>query len=392
MKRTKDHASIEVEKRLGYSDSKAKTLRIPKNSQIHAIKKEMHIMNTQNKTPSYFSGECDYTFDTFIVGDSNRFAHAISLAVAENRAHPQYNPLLIYGENGMGKTHLLQAIGHLASETFPDYNIVYVKCDDFTNELIEAIRQGKNSEFRKKYRGVDLLLMDDIQSIAGRRATQDEILKTFDTLYSLGKQIALTSDRAPSEMETLCDSLRSRFKSGVLADIQPPDVDLRKAIITSKATQLDIALPEEVKDYIAKNITLDIRQIEGAVKIINAYHEILDEVITVETASRYLKSLINGAKEHAIPPMVIIEETAKHFQLTPDDLTGDNRSQSIVSARQVAIYLVRKLTNLTLRNVGEVFGRDFSSVLSSIRRTENRLKESTDFAKEIKDIVSNINQ
>jgi len=350
-------------------------------------------MNSQNQPPRKFYGVSSFTFDTFLVGDSNRFAHSVSLAVAENQVHIKYNPLLIYGESGVGKTHLLHAIGHLASKTFPDYNIVYVTCACLIAEIAETFRGGKSSEMRNKYKSADVLIMDDIQYIAGRIVMQDEVLEIFDTLYSLGKQIVLASNRPPHEMVGLSARLRSRFESGILVDIKMPDVDLCKAIITSKASQLGIVLPYEVKEYIAKNANSNICQIEGVVNTIAAFHEILNEEITVEAVARHLKLLFDGAKEQAIPSsLFIIKETAKYFQLTPDDLTSNRRSQNIMAARQVAMYLVRKLTNLSLKDIGKMFGgREHSTVLESVRRTEQRLKESPDFAKEIKDVVSFIN-
>jgi len=214
----------------------------------------MHIMNTQNQTTGNFSGVSDYTFDTFLVGDSNRFAHAVSLAVAEDSTHTQYNPLLIYGESGVGKTHLLHAIGQLSSKMFPHYNIVYLKCDNFINEFIEAVRQGKCIEFRENYKNADLLLMDDIQFIAGKIETQNEMLNTFSTLYDYGKQIVLASDRPPYKISTLEGGLRARFESGLMADIMPPDNDLRRAIIKSKATRLGIDLPDEVVYAIVRGV------------------------------------------------------------------------------------------------------------------------------------------
>jgi len=246
-------------------------------------------MNTQSQTLRDCLGVLNpsYTFDTFLVGNSNLFAHVAALAVADNQPRP-FNPLLIYGASGTGKTHLLHAIGHQALTRVPHCNIVYLKCDDFTYELIQAIRQDKNAEFREKYRYADLLLMDDIQYVAGKRATQKEIFNILSTLYDLGKKIVLASDRPPRETFIIAEMVNWSFESGLVADIQPPDDDLRRAIIRSKAKQLGITLPDEVIEYIAAKFTSDIFQLEGAVKTIIASRDILDVDITVRSASRRL--------------------------------------------------------------------------------------------------------
>jgi len=333
-----------------------------------------------------------YTFENFVVGNSNKFAHAAALAVAEGRQKQNYNPLFIYGESGLGKTHLLYAIRHTIEKKFPRYNIVYVKGDEFLNELIIAIQQGKNVEFREKYRGADLFLMDDIQFIAGKIGTQDEFFHTFNTLYELGKQIVFTSDRPPNEIHRLEDRLRSRFESGLLADIQPPDDALRVAIIRNKSQQLGVILPEDVIDYIAENLNSNVRQLEGAVKMIIAYRDIMNDDITVPNVTKHLKDMFKGTRE-LIPTIdTIIEETAKYYMLTPEDLKGQSRMRNTALARQISMFLIRKLTNFSLKDIGAVFeGRDHTTVMSSIRRIEEKIDESQDFSRIIKDITSNIN-
>ena len=351
-------------------------------------------LRTMTEDASYPGYLCvdEYTFENFVVGNSNKFAHAAALAVGEGQQKQNYNPLFIYGESGLGKTHLLHAIRHSIEDKFPHYDIVYVKGDEFLNELIIAIRQGKNVEFREKYRGADLFLMDDIQFIAGKIETQNEFFHTFNTLYELGKQIVFTSDRPPSEIHRLEDRLRTRFESGLLADIQPPDDALRVAIIENKAQQLGVVLPDDVTDYIADNLNSNVRQLEGAVKMIIAYRDIMDDVITVESVKKRLKDMFKGPKEFIPTIDTIIEETAKYYTLTPEDLKGQSRTRDTALARQIAMFLIRKLTNFSLKDIGSIFeGRDHSTVISSINRIEKKLEESQDFSRVIRDITSNIN-
>jgi len=334
----------------------------------------------------------EYTFENFVVGNSNKFAHAAALAVGEGRQKQSFNPLFIYGDSGLGKTHLLHAIRHSIAKKFPHYDIVYVKGDDFTNDFIAAIRQGKNVEFREKYRGADLFLMDDIQFIAGKIETQNEFFNTFNTLFELGKQIVFTSDRPPSEIHRLEDRLRTRFESGLLVDIQPPDDALRVAIIRNKAEQLGVILPEDVTYYIAENLVSNVRQLEGAVKMIVAYRDIMDDEITVVSVTQRLKDMFKGTRDLIPTTDTIIEETAKYYMLSAEDLKGQSRVRDTALARQVAMFLIRKLTNLSLKEIGGEFdGRDHSTVLSSIRRIETTIEESPDFSSILRDITSNIN-
>jgi len=331
----------------------------------------------------------EYTFEHFVVGNSNKFAHAAALAVADGKR--DYNPLFIHGESGVGKTHLLCAIRHAVENKFPHYNIVYIKGEDFLNELILAIKQSENVKFREKYRSADFFLIDDIQFIAGKTATQEEFFHTFNTLYELGKQIVFTSDRPPKEMLTLEDRIRGRFESGLLADIQPPDEVLRRAIIKSKAEQLGTIIPDDVTDYIADNLDSSVRQLEGAVKMIIAYRDLLDEDITVEAVKARLKDIYKG--ERALIPTTddIIEETAKCFMLTPDDIIVQNRQAHTALARHIAIYLVRKITNLSFEDIGDVFKRHHSTAMSSVKLVEKRMSEDKEFSDKIRDITSNIN-
>ncbi len=331
-----------------------------------------------------------YNFDNFIVGPSNKFAHAAAIAVANNPGKV-YNPLFIYGNSGLGKTHLLLAIGEKILHDHPEFKIAYLKGDEFTNELIHSIQTGTSEDFRGKYRNMDLLLMDDIQFIAGKVSTQEEVFHTFNSIYEAGHQIVMTADRPPKEMSTLDDRLRTRIEGGLMADVQPPDIETRTAIIINKAAALGLALPKDVVDYIAESITSNIRQIEGVVKRLTAYKEILNDSITIASVKRAIKDVIRVG--NYIPtPDVIIEETARYYFLQPADLRGQRRSKNTAMARQVSMYLMRNLTNLSLVDIGMQYeGRNHSTVLSSIRKIEDMLKSDPEVAATVRDISANIN-
>ena len=304
-----------------------------------------------------------YTFDNFIVGNSNKFAHAAAVAVTDKPGQT-YNPLFIYGNSGLGKTHLLLAIGHDLLNKNPNLNVAYIKGDDFTNELIQAISR--------------------------KTATQEEFFHTFNTIYESGHQIVITSDRPPMEMTTLDDRLRTRFEGGLMADIQPPDLETRMAIIRNKATQLGLLLSDDVVLYIAENITSNIRQIEGVIKRLTAYKEILDDTITIDSIKRAISDVIRVGT--FIPsPDSIINATANYFNMTAADLTGVNRTKGVTEARQISMYLIRTLTNLSLPDIGKIFNRNHSTVLVSIRKIESQMEKNPDLAAVIRDITSNIN-
>jgi chromosomal replication initiator protein len=331
-----------------------------------------------------------YTFDHFIVGNSNRFAHAAAVAVAENPGKT-YNPLFIYGNSGLGKTHLLMAIGNAIHEREPELEIVYIKGDDFTNEMVKAIKSGAAEDFRTKYRNVDLFLVDDIQFIAGKQATQNEFFHTFNSIYEAGHQIVITSDRPPIEMASLDDRLKTRFEWGLMADIQPPDLETRMAITRNKAAQLGLILSDEAVAYIADNVTSNIRRLEGTIKKLTAYKEILNEVITIDSVKRAIRDVI---KEGIFTPTpeIIIRETARYFQLSEEELRGQSRSKNTAMARQISMYLMRSLIDLTLNEIGKQYeGRNHATVLSSIRKIEDLLKTDPKMQVIIRDITSNIN-
>ena len=352
--------------------------------------KERDAFRNKGKTISSMDFNPQFTFDNFVVGPSNRFAHSASIAVSKNPGQV-YNPLFIYGPSGVGKTHLLYAIANDIRRQNPEANIVYIKGDEFTNELISAIASGKNVEFRNKYRESDLFLIDDIQFIAGKDSTQEEFFHTFNCLYEAGKQIVVTSDRPPKEMKRLDDRLCTRLEGGLLADVQPPDLETRTAIIRTKAAQFGMILSEDVVQYIAENITSNVRQLEGVVKRLTAYRDILDDTITVDSVKRAIRDVIRTGT-YIPTPDVIIEESARSFQLTGADLRGQSRSKKTAMARQIAMYLMRNLTNLPLKEIGEEFGgRNHATVLSSIRKVEELLKSDPEIAATVRDITSNIN-
>jgi chromosomal replication initiator protein len=331
-----------------------------------------------------------YTFDNFVVGPSNKFAHAAAQAVADTPGSI-YNPLFIYGNSGLGKTHLLLAIGQSIHARDPAAKMAYFKGDEFANQMIRSIREGTQEEFRQKYRYVDLLLVDDIQFISGKMGVQEEFFHTFNCLYEAGKQIVITSDRPPLEMLKLEDRLRSRFESGLIADVQQPNMETRVAITRAKAAQLGMILSDEVVEYIAENITANVRQIEGVVKRLTAYRAILGDNIDVEAVKRAIKDVIRvGA--YIPTPEVIITETARYFSLDPAELRGQRRSKTTAIARQISMYLMRSLTNLSLADIGLQYeGRNHSTVLASIRKVEDMIRSNSDISNTVRDITSNIN-
>ncbi len=331
-----------------------------------------------------------YTFDRFIVGQSNKFAHAAAMGVAE-KPGKVYNPLFIYGNSGLGKTHLLLAIAKYIREHDPDVKIGYVKGDEFTNQMVASLREGTQAEFRKKYRNVDLFLVDDIQFIAGKLGVQEEFFHTFNNIYEAGHQIVITSDRPPLDMVKLEDRLRSRFEGGLMADIGKPDLELRMAIVRDKGQSLGLVLSDEVVEFIAESITENIRQLEGVVNRLTAYRDIMDDSITVTSVKRAIKDVIRVGV-YIPTPEVIITETARYFGLSVEDIRGQRRSKNTAMARQVAMYLIRRLTNLSLVDIGEEFDhRNHSTVLSSIRKVEDLLKSDPETAATVRDITSNIN-
>ncbi|MCK4548977.1 MAG: chromosomal replication initiator protein DnaA [Candidatus Krumholzibacteria bacterium] len=331
-----------------------------------------------------------YTFDEFIVGNCNRLAHAGALAVAERPAQA-YNPLFIYGGSGLGKTHLIQAIGHRIRKDFPGMVISYVSTESFVNELIHAIQKNKTLDFKKKYRNVDILLIDDIQFLAGKEAMQEEFFHTFNALHDANKQIVCTSDRPPKEIHTLEERLRSRFEWGLITDLQTPDVETRIAILRNKIEDENIQIPDNVIEFIAENVTNNIRELEGSLIKILAFASLTCQEITVGMATEALKDIVGAPEEKKITPRRIREAVAADYDLPAESLRAKTRISRVVRARQVAMYLCREMTDLSLVLIGKQFGgRDHSTVLHSIRKIETLTADDPVFAGRVNDIRKKI--
>ena len=352
---------------------------------------EWNAYKNKDKRPSSMDFNPQFTFSNFVVGPSNRFAHSAAIAVSKTPGQV-YNPLFIYGPPGLGKTHLLYAIANNIRRDNPNANVVYIKGDQFTNELIAAIQSGKNIEFRSKYREADLFLIDDVQFIAGKESTQEEFFHTFNKLYEEHKQIVMTSDRKPSDMLTLEDRLKTRFEWGLLADIQPPDYETRMAIIKNKAKQLGLELSDDVCDFIATNITNNVRQIEGTVKKILAYRDLNNMPLDLPNVSRAISDMFK-IEGNAVPtPSIIINQVCKFYSVEESVLRGTQKNKGVAEARQMAMYLIRKLTNLSLPDIGKEFARDHSTVLYAIRKVEVALKNGdSHMQNNVRDITANIN-
>ena len=331
----------------------------------------------------------DYTFERFIVGSSNKFAHAAARAVSQSPA-AENNPLFIYGNSGLGKTHLMYAIANVLRRTHPEYRIIYVKGEDFTNELITAIQEGNVQAFRNKYRMVDLLLLDDVQFIAGKERTQEEFFHTFNALYEAKKQIVLTSDRPPKEINTLEDRMKTRFEWGLLADIQPPDFETRIAIIRDKAVKMGVELPDDVSNYIAENIQANIRQLEGAVKKIKAMHELMGERITVSLAENAIDALRTENPGLNPTPERIMEAVANYFYIPVEQMISQNRSKDVAYPRQMAMYMIRQELEYSFPDIAKIFKRDHTTVMHACNKIEEERKNSRETEDVIKKLHNNI--
>ena len=352
---------------------------------------EMKAYKEKDNVPTAMDFNPQFSFENFVVGPSNRFAPGAAIAVSNNPGQV-YNPLFIYGPPGVGKTHLLYAIANGIRKNKPSANIVYIKGDQFTNELIAAIQTGKNIEFRSKYREADLFLIDDVQFIAGKESTQEEFFHTFNKLYEEHKQIVMTSDRKPSDMAALEDRLRTRFEWGLLADIQPPDYETRMAILRNKAKSLGLNLSDDVCNYIAINVTNNVRQIEGTVKKIMAYRDLNNMPLDLPNISRAIDDMFKSEGNALPTPSLIISQVCKFYSIDEAVLRGTLKNKGTAEARQVAISLIRKLTNLSLPDIGKEFGRDHSTILYAIRKVEMELKKgNTTLQDNIRDITANIN-
>ncbi len=341
------------------------------------------------KKEDRFTSE-EFTFETFVVGPSNKLAYAASMAVAEHPAQ-NYNPLLIYGDSGLGKTHLLNSIANVIRKNDTHSKIVYIKGDDFINEFIELVRAGRGSEFRAKYRNADLLLVDDVQFVAGKEQVQNEFFHTFNTLYESGRQIVLTSDRPPSEMTLLDDRLRTRFEWGLLVDVAPPVFETRVAIVKNKAAILGMNLPDKVAFTIAEKATANVRQLEGIVNKLLAYKDLLGDETNEDTVSRAIQDILKRSSEYIPTPEAILEYISKYYGVEESLIRGQQRVRDAVQARQIAMYLIRSMTNISVVDIGKVFdNRDHSTVLYSIQRVEDKMKRDPAYAEKIKEIKTNI--
>ncbi|WP_317431827.1 chromosomal replication initiator protein DnaA, partial [Streptomyces fradiae] len=333
-----------------------------------------------------------YLFDTFVIGSSNRFAHAAAVAVAEAPAKA-YNPLFIYGESGLGKTHLLHAIGHYARSLYPGTRVRYVSSEEFTNEFINSIRDGKGDTFRKRYRDVDILLVDDIQFLASKESTQEEFFHTFNTLHNANKQIVLSSDRPPKQLMTLEDRLRNRFEWGLTTDVQPPELETRIAILRKKAVQEQLNAPPEVLEFIASRISRNIRELEGALIRVTAFASLNRQPVDLVLTESVLKDLIPGGEDTApeITAGAIMAATADYFGLTVEDLCGSSRSRVLVTARQIAMYLCRELTDLSLPKIGAQFGgRDHTTVMHADRKIRALMAERRSIYNQVTELTNRI--
>ena len=380
------------------------------DSELMKLNNKIRLDRAIGESPRYSSGEqlpsgdkktiigstmptvnFEYTFDNFIVGNSNKFAHAACIAVADNPAQ-NYNPLFIYGPSGLGKTHLLYAITNQIKLKNPSATIIYIKGEDFTNQMIESLSKSAMSQFRDKYRTCDVLLIDDIQFIAGKVSTQEEFFHTFNALYEDGKQIILTSDRPPREIKTLEDRLRTRFEWGLIADIQPPDIELRIAIFKNKIAQAGIEVSDEVITYLAENLRSHIRQIEGAVKKLVAIKFLSGKEIDMEVAKSCMGELLGGAEPVSVTVDKIFAAVEKKYNVKKAELSGKSRVKEIANARHIAIYLIRSITEMSLPNIGKLFNRDHATVMSSIDNVEGRINSSPQFEAEINELVKEIKE
>lgn len=354
-------------------------------------KRQKEIMDAAAKNTGLQNLNPNYTFDTFVIGNNNNLAHAASLAVAETPGQV-YNPLFIYGGVGLGKTHLMQAIAHFILENNPALKVLYVTSETFTNELIDAVQNNKNSKFRDKYRNIDVLLIDDIQFIIGKISTQEEFFHTFNALYQDSKQIVISSDRPPKEIEELPERLRTRFEMGLSVDIQIPTYETKMAILNKKSELGGYNIPYDVMDYIANNIKSSIRELEGALTKLAAFSTLSHSPITVEFAEETLKDLISPDAKREITPELIIEIVAEHFNITPADIISQKRSANIAYPRQIVMYLCRQMTTTSLQSVGKILGnRDHTTVIHGCEKISGEVLTNENTKNTIDVLIKKIN-
>lgn len=330
-----------------------------------------------------------YTFDNFIVGASNKFAHAACIAVADRPAQA-YNPLFIYGPSGLGKTHLLYAITNELKKKIANVRVIYIKGEDFTNQMIDSMSRQAMTEFRDKYRSCDVLLIDDIHFIAGKTSTQEEFFNTFNALHEAGKQIIMTSDRPPREIKTLEDRLKTRFEWGLIADIQPPDLELRTAIIKKKAELFNVSIPEDVLTFLAENLRSNIRQIEGAIKKLGAKSFLTGRHVTMELARSCISELLGGAEPVTVTVDKIFAAVYKKYNIKREEIVSSKRTKEIANARHITVYIIRQITDMSLPNIGKIIERDHSTVISSLDTIEKRMAQNPVFRTEMEEMVKEI--
>lgn len=331
----------------------------------------------------------EYTFENFIVGSSNKFAHAACIAVADRPAQA-YNPLFIYGPSGLGKTHLLYAITNELKKKIANVRVIYIKGEDFTNQMIDSMSRQAMTEFRDKYRSCDVLLIDDIHFIAGKTSTQEEFFNTFNALHEAGKQIIMTSDRPPREIKTLEERLRTRFEWGLIADIQPPDMELRTAIIKKKAEMFNVSIPEDVLTFLAENLRSNIRQIEGAIKKLGAKSILTGRLVTMELARSCISELLGGAEPVTVTVEKIFNSVYKKYNIKKDEIVSSKRTKEIANARHITVYIIRQVTDMSLPNIGKIIERDHSTVISSLDTIEKRMAQNPVFRTEMEEMVKEI--
>jgi chromosomal replication initiator protein len=332
-----------------------------------------------------------YTFDTFVIGPSNRFAHAAALAVAESPGKT-YNPLFIYGDSGLGKTHLLHAIGHYTRQIKPQTRVRYVNSEEFTNDFINSIRDDRSLSFKRQYREVDVLLIDDIQFLQGKEQTLEEFFHTFNALHNAGKHVVITSDVSPRNLDGIEERMRTRFEWGLMTDVQPPDLETRIAILRKKAAADDVQAPSDVLEYIASNITTNIRELEGALIRVTAFAALNKQLVDLSLAQVVLKDLISD-DDSEITASMIIGKTAEYFGITIEELTGTSRSRVYVTARQIAMYLCRQLTDLSLPKIGENFGgKDHTTVMYAVKKVEDQIAQRRQMYNQVNEIHARIKQ
>ncbi|MBQ6823726.1 MAG: chromosomal replication initiator protein DnaA [Clostridia bacterium] len=356
-----------------------------KNEEVSTVQKQFEEEEIQA-----FNAKSSLTFESFVVGKENEFAHAAALAIANNPAGA-YNPFFLYGHSGLGKTHLINAIANKIKENNPELVIVYIKGDEFTSELIEAIQHQTQRQFKNKYRKADILLMDDVQFLSGRPSVQEEMFHTFDSLYENNRQIILTSDRPPKDLNNLEERLQSRFAMGLTADVQPPEYETRVAIIKRKANMYNLNIPEDVIELIATKIKTNVRELEGTIKKLKAFNALEGQTPTIALAKNAMEAVIRENTIAAVTPASIIDQVSRYYNISIEDIKSDKRNTDIVTSRQMAMYIIRKMTDLSLPDIGkEMGGKNHTTVLYSIKRLEEAMKQDPKVSKIVAELMENI--